>query len=94
MKNSLIAVALAVATLATTGVAAHAGTAAPEVRPDTVIHVQARPPWPNCRRWDSRTVVCRDPAWRGRNWRGWYGRSTCRRGHGWWIDKWGRWRRC
>ena len=92
-----LAIALALASLAASVGPAGAQTAAasqPEVRPDTLIHVQGRPPWAACRRWDARTLVCRDPGWRGRNWRAWSGRSTCGRGHGWWIDRRGRWRRC
>ena len=89
MRKTLIA-ALAFASLsAPAGLA----TADPEVRPDTLTHVQG-PPWASCVRWDRHTHVCRDVGWRGRSWRGWSGRRSCRRGRGWWIDNWGRWRRC
>jgi hypothetical protein len=95
MRNTLIAIGLAVASLTASAAAAHAGAPVPEVRPDTIVHVQGPPPpWAACRRWDRRRGICLDPAWRGRNWRSWHGRRTCRFGHRWWIDSWGRWRRC
>jgi hypothetical protein len=93
--RKMLAAALAVASLTASAAGAQAVLGAqPEVRPDTLVRVQGRPPWAACVRWDARTLVCRDASWRGRNWRAWYGRSTCRRGHGWWIDNRGRWRRC
>jgi hypothetical protein len=96
--RKLLTLGLAIASLSAS--AAGAGAAAlqpvPEVRPDTLTHVQRGPPppWAACRRWDRRTGMCLDASWRGRHWRGWSGRRSCRFGHGWWIDSWGRWRRC
>jgi len=96
--RKMLTLGLAIAALAASaGVAAPQTGAAPlpEVRPDTLTLVQRGPPWPACRSWDRRTGFCRDPGWRHRSWRSWYGRHSCRwRGHGWWIDNWGRWRRC
>jgi hypothetical protein len=97
MRN-MLTVGLAIASLAASVSIAVPQTSAaslPEVRPDTLTLVQRGPPWAACRRWDSRRRVCLDSGWRNRHWRSWYGRNTCRvRGHGWWIDRWGRWRRC
>jgi len=97
--RKMVTLGLAIASLMATANVASSQTAAsrPEVRPDTLDLVVwvAHPPWPACHRWDRRTGVCLDSSWRTRHWRAWYGRSTCRvRGHGWWIDAWGRWRRC
>jgi hypothetical protein len=69
----------------------------PDLRPDTITKAQwGAPPWAACRRWDSRFQRCLDPGWgRHRHWRTWQGRRSCNfRGHGWWIDNRGRWRRC
>ena len=94
----VLATAFALATLAAPvgpAVAQSAAASQPEVRPDTIVDIQwGRPPWAACGRWDARRGFCRDPGWRGRNWRAWWGRSTCGRGHGWWLDRRGRWRRC
>ncbi len=94
--RKMLTIGLACTSLAASAdVAGAAAAAESEVRPDTLIQVQGRPPpWAACTRWDRHTMVCRDPGWRGRNWRSWYGQRSCRRGHGWWIDNWGRWRRC
>ena len=98
MRN-MLTLGLAIASLtASSGVAvAQTGAAPlPEVRQDTLTLVRrGGPPWTACRRWDRRRRICLDSSWSRRHWRSWYGRNTCRvRGHGWWIDTWGRWRRC
>lgn len=96
--RKMLTIVLALASLAASAAGASARAtvdAAAEVRPDTLVQVQGRPPpWAGCRNWDTVRRVCRDPGWRGRNWRSWYGHPSCRRGHGWWIDRRGRWRRC
>jgi hypothetical protein len=99
MRVMLLIIALAVASATASVSSAGAQTSAallPEVRSDTLtLVVRHGPPWAACRRWDSRTGRCLDASWGRRSWRSWYGRGTCRvRGHGWWIDTRGRWRRC
>ena len=96
MKTLATAFALAVLATSVGPAGAQTGAASQtEVGPDTIIQAQwGRPPWAACRRWDRRTGRCLDRAWRGRPWRTWYGRPTCGPGHRWWIDRWGRWRRC
>jgi len=94
-----LATALVLASLAASvgpaGAAQTGAASQPEVRPDTIVQAQwGRPPWAACRRWDPRRGVCRDPSWRSRAWRSWWGRSTCGPGHRWWIDRRGHWRRC